>query len=41
MDSVLLPSLCPGTGFSVFMAGQKGKYSPEPADGNSYNQGPM
>lgn len=34
-------SLCPGTTFSVLMAGQKGKYSPEPNDCNSYKQGPM
>lgn len=34
-------SLCPGTAFSVLMAGQKGKYSPESEDCNPYNQGPM
>lgn len=39
VGSVLLPSLCPGTGFSVFVAGQKGKYSSEPD--NCHNQGPM
>lgn len=37
VDSVLSLSLCPDTAFSVLVAGQKGKYSPEPDDCNSYN----